>query len=365
MRRNFDRVWSRRHVLKGAVAAGAVVGLPAIVSRASERLVVNAHGGPIHKYYEEYVLQPFAQKFGVEIVYDPGVSAPQTYAKIRAAQGSPGFDVASALTPTEVLLGSQEGFLAPVSEAEVPNLKYAFDSARNVMPPNGVIHNYYYLTIVYNPEHIEEPNSWLDYWDPGSRYGDKVKGHVLSFNPGTVLSIYALIAAARTGGGGIDNMDPAWELLARQKPYHGLVVTGSAEAAAMIENGEIWLAPYWSYRAMVDAERGLPVRPVSLEKLVSTNGAFGLAECTAIPIGAANKKLAYEFLNFRLDPEVQKQFSMAQHMGPGRKDVDLPPEFANQQLATEAKMAEVFWPDNQIVAARRRDWTLKWQEVMG
>jgi putative spermidine/putrescine transport system substrate-binding protein len=92
---------------------------------------------------------------------------------------------------------------------------------------------------------------------------------------------------------------------------------------------------------------------------------IGLFDCAAVPVGAKNKKLAYEFLNFRLEPEVQRAFSLAYFSGPGRGDIaDWPAEFVRTQVTTEAQVAMVQFPDSEVIGQRRRDWTLRWQEIM-
>ena len=55
----------------------------------------------------------------------------------------------------------------------------------------------------------------------------------LAIAPSNGNHVYALIHAAQLGRGGVDNMDPAWERLKAQKPYVGVVVTGSAEAVPL------------------------------------------------------------------------------------------------------------------------------------
>src|SRR5260221_3784493 len=77
---------------------------------------------------------------------------------------------------------------------------------------------------------ILSPLSWSDYWEPQKKYGDKIKGHVINYNPANLLSVYALIHAAQLGKGSVDNMEPAWQRLKAQKPYVGVVVTGSYDA---------------------------------------------------------------------------------------------------------------------------------------
>ena len=98
---------------------------------------------------------------------------------------------------------------------------------------------------------------------------------------------------------------------------------------------------------------------------IPKEGTIALANCCAVPVGAANKKLAFEFLNFRLDPDVQKAFCEAYFASPGRPDITgFAPGFVEGQITTEAKMATMVFPDDQYIAQQQRDWTLKWQDIM-
>ena len=71
-----------------------------------------------------------------------------------------------------------------------------------------MVHSYQYLALLWNKTHLEKPASWANYWDPGPAYGDKIKGHLIAFEPANLLSVYALIMAAKLKGGGVDNMQP-------------------------------------------------------------------------------------------------------------------------------------------------------------
>lgn len=196
--------------------------------------------------------------------------------------------------------------------------------------------------------------------EPEERLPPEARGRLIGFHPNNLLSIYALLHAAELGGGDINNMEPAWELLRSQKPFVGTVVTGSAEAVPYFENGEVWIAPFWSPRSSYYISRGMPFGMVIPEE-----GVNGLCDVAAIPVGAANKKLAYEFLNFRLDPEIQRAFSLAYHSSPARGDVtDWPDDFARNQIVTHVQMDMLKFPDAELIGAQRRDWTLKWPETM-
>ncbi len=177
---------SRRTLLKGT-AAGAVAGTiggPFVISaRAAETLVVNAYGGEFQDVFMKTTIEPFEKKFGVKVIYDDAGAASEDYAKIRASRGAPGFDVAAELTPPEIILGQKEKLLEPLTEKEVPNLKHVWKKSLDVIPNTGIVHTYQYTALIWNKKKIDKPDSWADYWMPGTKYGDKVKGYVINFNP--------------------------------------------------------------------------------------------------------------------------------------------------------------------------------------
>ncbi len=367
MRRNGPptkrRAISRRTLLKGAVGATA---LAAAACRrgsgpTSERLIVNYQGGEVGRIFEETTIEPFAKKFGVEVIHDEMGVASQDYARIRASNGEPGFDVAASLTAPEIILGAKEGLLERISEDNVPNVKYMWEKCKAAMPPYGIVQHLQYIGLFYNHDKIARPESWRDYWAPGEKYGEAIKGRVLQVDPGSILCHLVLIMGARAGGGDVDNMEPAFEFLEAQRPYVGLTEQSSSRMAPYFENEEIWLSPYYSPRAAFYIERGFPMTLV-----IPREGTLLLANTGAVPIGSQNKRLAFEFLNFRLEREVQRRFCLGYSISPGRADMsDWPESFAESQITTQEEMDAVVFPDFGAIAANRKDWSLRWQRIMG
>ena len=350
---------TRRAVLAGL--GGTALAAPAIIPAiAAETLVVTAYGGEYQDVFMPTVVQPFEKKFGVQVTYDLSGGATQTYAKIRATRGSPGFDVAAELTAPEAILGAREKLLLPVTEKEVPNLKYVWDKSRTAIPPVGVVPYFQYLALLWNKNHLEKPVSWADYWMPAQKYGDKAKGHLLGHDPATnLLEIYGLIMAAKLRGGGVNDMSGAWDLLRDQKPWLAATIQTSAQAAPYFENDQVWLTPYWSGRSGYYVAKGYP-----LDFTIPKEGTIGLADVSAVPMNAANKRLALEFLNFRLEPEVQRAFCIGYYASPGRPDItDWPAAFAATQITTQSDMAGLDLPDSAVIGAKRNEWVMRWQEV--
>jgi putative spermidine/putrescine transport system substrate-binding protein len=247
--------------------------------------------------------------------------------------------------------------LEPLTEKEVPNLKYVWDRSKTAIPPVGTVSYYQYMPLLWNKTKTDKPQSWADYWEPS----DKLKGHILGHDPATnILEIYALIMAAKLKGGGVDNMAPAWALLKEQKPALLATIQASAQAAPYFENDQVWLTPYWSARSGYYVAKGYP-----LDYTIPKEGTIGLVDVSAIPVRAANKRLAYEFLNFRLEPDVQREFCLGYFASPARPDItDWPAAFAETQIVTEAQMAKLDLPDSAVLGAKRNEWVQKWQEIM-
>lgn len=350
---------SRRNLLRAGTAAALAA--PPIVARAADTLTIAAYGGEYREIATRTIIEPFEKKFGVKVTYDDSGGV-DPYPRIRASRGSPGFDVAAEIVPAAIILGAREKLLMPITEREVPNIKYLWSGMSRLIPPNGLIQNYQYLALVWNKNKIEAPASWLDYWEAQKRYGEAVKGHIVAHTPANfTLCAYALIMGARTRGGDEAHMDPAWKLLAAQKPYVGVAAASSAQAVPYMENEQVWIMPFWSGRSAIYASRGLPYG-----FMVPKEGTIALGNGSAIPIGASNPKLAREFLNFRLEPDIQRAFCLSYFSSPGRMDItDWPADFAATQITTDAKMATMLFPDDQLISREQRDWTLRWQEIMG
>ena len=351
---------TRRRVVQTA-AASTMLTTPPIIVRAADTLTIAAYGGEYRDIALRTIIEPFEKKFSVKVTYDDSGGV-DPYPRIRAGRGAPGFDVAAEMVPATIILGSREKFLEPISEREVPNVKYLSPANAKLIPPNGIVQNYQYLSMVWNKKQIEQPMSWLDYWQAPKRYGEKIKGHIVAHSPANfTLAAYGLIMGARALGADETRMESAWKLLEDLKPYVGLTAASSAQAVPYMENEQVWIMPFWSGRASIYVNRGLPYGLT-----IPKEGTIALGNCSAVPIGATNKRLAFEFLNFRLEPEIQRAFCLAYFASPGRMDISGWPEaFAASQITTQAKIDTMVFPDEQLIAREQRAWTLKWQEIMG
>ena len=353
---------TRRKMLKtgGAVALASSVG-PWPIARAAETLTVAAYGGEFEDIFKRTVITPFEKKFSVQVIYDNSSSQTQMYAKMRAWRGNAPFDIAAEMAAGQIILGAKEKVLEPITEREVPNLKYVFEASRKLIPPYGIVQNYQYLALIWNKAKVKQPTTWPDYWQAQKTYGEDIKGHILAHGMSNYeLCAYALIMGAKARGGDERHMDAAWEMLKAQKPYLGPVVDTSAAAVPYMENQQIWIGPYWSARSAYYINRGFPIGMT-----VPKEGTISLGTTSGVPTGSKNKKLAFEFMNFRLDPDIQRAFCLEYFISPGRPDIpDWPADFAERQVVNEEKMKAMTFPDLDYLAAQQRPWTETWQDIL-
>jgi spermidine/putrescine-binding protein len=69
-----------------------------------------------------------------------------------------------------------------------------------------------------------------------------------------------------------------------------VVTTTSAQAAPYFENGQVWIAPYWSARSMYYRGTGHPI-----DLTIPREGTIGLGNCAAVPVGRATSALPSSF----------------------------------------------------------------------
>ena len=199
---------------------------------------------------EDGHLQPFEKKFGVKVVHDATGTSSQDYAKIRASRGAPGFDVAAALSPPEVDPRRQgEPAREDHREGSAEHQVHVGEGARRAAARSASCtrcsSTRCSTTRTRSSGRARGPTTG----SREKRYGAKIKGHVINYNPANLLSVYALIHAAELGGGSADEHGPGVgaaqgaEAVGRRRRH------GSAEAAPHFENGEVWISPYWSARA--------------------------------------------------------------------------------------------------------------------
>ncbi len=336
---------STRSVLAAGVAL-FILASPAV----AQRLIVNSYGGEYEELIFEAIIRPFEEQFGVEVVYDAVGSAAEDYARIRATRGNPGFDVV-VMTAPEALQGCRESFLVEMTEELVPNLADLNPAVRESVGPCGAVHELQYMSLLYNTNHVSPPpTSWHALWD------DQWTGRVLIPDITSIMAVYLLQMSTLINGGELDDLSPGFEALSELAPRTVAIESSSAIMAQFLERDEAWILPYWSGRAQHYKDEGWPV-----DFLIPEEGTIPLLATLSVPVGAQNRELALEFVNFWLAKEQQEAWALAYNVGTARSDLELPDDFAATQITSAEQLEQLILPDQLEIASKRSEWAERWQ----
>ncbi len=333
----------RRALLKGfAATATAAAAGPLVVT--DRTIFVNTWGGSWRAAEEAAFFKPFTEATGIRV----RTVAPVSYAKLKAQvqSGSYEWDV-TAITQADLLRADREGLVEPVDWTVVkkdklfPNAVYA----------NGLAYCALGTNLAYRKDKFPQggPKSWADFWDvkkfPGSR-------SMLNNAVRTVQ--FALVA----DGVPVDkvfplDVDRAFRKLDQIKPHIKVWWTQGNQSQQLLRDGEVDLIVMWNARASELQQQGHPVELVWPGATITTT-MWGVAK------GASNRKPAWEFLQFAVQPKPQADFANKLYYGPTNPE-------AFKHISSEVSRQLPTYPENVKVTIKpdtvaEADQTAKIQE---
>ena len=339
----------RRTFLKGfaATATAALAGPVIVTDRTiaqTRTIYVNTWGGSWTAAEEAAFFKPFTDQTGIRV----RTVAPVSYAKLKAQvqSGNYEWDI-TAITQADLLRTEREGLVEPVDWTVVkkdklfPNAVYA----------NGLAYCALGTNLAYRKDKFPQggPKSWADFWDvkkfPGSR-------SMLNNAVRTVQ--FALVA----DGVPVDkvfplDVDRAFRKLDQIKPHIKVWWTQGNQSQQLLRDGEVDLIVMWNARASELQQQGLPVELVWHGATITTT-MWGVAK------GSPNRKLAWEFLQFAVQPKPQADFANKLYYGPTNPE-------AFKYISPEVSRQLPTYPENVKVAIKpdtvaEADQTAKIQE---
>jgi len=339
----------RRTFLRGlAATATAATAGPLIVTERTiaqtRTIYVNTWGGSWTAAEEAAFFKPFTDQTGIRVK----TVAPVSYAKLKAQvqSGSYEWDI-TAITQADLLRAEREGLVEPVDWTVVkkdklfPNAVYA----------NGLAYCALGTNLAYRKDKFPQggPKSWADFWDV-----KKFPGNRSMLNNAVRTVQFALVA----DGVPVDkvfplDVDRAFRKLDQIKPHIKVWWTQGNQSQQLVRDGEVDLIVMWNARASELAQQGLPVELVWHGATITTT-MWGVAK------GAPNRKPAWEFLQFAVQPKPQADFANKLYYGPTNPEAFkyISPE-VSRQLPTYPENAKVAIKSDTVAEA---DQTAKIQE---
>ncbi len=102
-----------------------------------------------------------------------------------------------------------------------------------------------------------------------------------------------IVMLAKAFGGDIDNTEPAWERLPELADQLVTVYTRSSDLIALVQQEEVWVAPYSSFSIGNLLDTGLP-----LEMVIPSEGLPAAASVVSIVAGTEKSDLAHKYIDF-------------------------------------------------------------------
>ena len=333
-----------------ALAAPALWGTAAVAQiRRGDELTVGVWGGAQERILREHVSGPLEAQHGVRINYVLG-GTPERRARAYSERGRPSFDLIY-LNIFESRQAVRDG-VTQAAGTNVPNAQYLYPAAK--LGGYGVAFNP--VTIVYDRRLVASPmTSWRDFWR------DDLRGKVIwpSF-PGA-QGTAALLMAAKVFGGSENNIDPAFEAIARLRPFPA--IQGSQDQLFSMFDQQVGAASveFGSFtRSYAEARNpNIVIADPAEGQAVATNVA-------CITVGASKQALAEAFVNLHLAEACQRAYAERIYYSPTVNNVTFAPELAAKLVLGEAAVGRLVDFDWDVVIRNQPRWSSRFtREIAG
>ncbi len=334
------------------ICAGAVAGCgnasnPAVggSGQSGGTVIVASETGPIETVQQQQAVPLLAkQNIQVQFVEGDYTNIP-TKLKVQAKGVAP-YDVVELQDTNQQEL-KDDGLLAPLDLAKIPNYKYVDPDLKN---PYWIPFIQSAGVLVYNKDKVKPaPTSYSVLFDP------KYKGRVAALNYQQYL--YAAAAYVKHGSPGTD-WDAGWPALRSIAPTLQIATTSWAPMGQGLEDGQAWLGlTFQSWAHQWSTAGGAPLGVV-----VPKEGSNAVVFDLAIPKNAPNKAAAYAYINAMLAPSVQQGFAKAISYAPVTTNAGLSPALESAVEVPSAERSLVYPMNTQYVVQNDQRWYTLWTQ---
>ncbi|MBN8187209.1 ABC transporter substrate-binding protein [Salipiger thiooxidans] len=337
-------------MLKKTIATTALLSLgTALPALAQDKtLTVGGYGGSFETLMKELIIPEFEKTHGVTIAFVPGNST-ENLARLQAQKNAQELDVV-ILDDGPMYQADALGFCDAMVDS--PAKENIYDIAK--LGPNSIGIGFVATGFTYNTEWFERegwdaPSSWKDLMDP------KFEG-ILSIPPiSNTYGLHTLVMEARLAGGGEEDIDPGFEVMANDIAPNVLVFEpSSGKMSELFQSEEIAVSIWGSGRTKSLADTGFPAAFAYPEE-----GAVALMLAACPVVDSDVPEEAQAFIDYLLDPEIQVRLADAMGAGPVNTEAELPAELA-EVLPYGDKIADLVAVDWDVINPARQEWTSRW-----
>ncbi len=328
------------------------VGSEATAPAKKVTLVDFGFSGDTQALFREHLAVPFEKAHpGVTVKLLGGISE-DAIAQIKAAKGVSPYDT-MLLGQPRYLQAQNEGWIQPLSVADIPNIANVYPNLQQKCSPGAVAWTVETIGVVYNPDLVPAPEKWADLWKP------EYKGKIGMAAPSSNAGFLFLVLMNKLFGKTETDWDAAFKKLEELKPF---VTAANPEALGqLLERKEIGVAITWSSDAAITIKKGFKVKFT-----YPAPGAVAQVGCYAVLKDTAYPDLAKAYVNQALGVEFQTAMSQAPfYFAPANKNVKLSPEALNFVPGPEKYDSLITVTDLKAVLAERASVTDRFIKQFG
>ena len=284
-----------------------------------------------------------------EIVTETG-GTNDRYTKL-AADSQSSIDVIE-LSQAMTAKGIEEGLFEDIDLSKIENAKDMITAAKTMAEAGqGVAYTINSIGIMYDPNAVDfEIKSFDDLWD------ERLQGMVSIPEITTTFGPAMVYMASDHAGADIksDQAEAAFQALEQLKPNLVKTYTKSSDLINMFTSGEVAVA--------VVGDFGVPTIQAANPDLVYMTP-YANFNTISITKNCKNKELAYEYLNYRLSPQLQAKTGKALNEAPTNSKVEFTEEESkNMTYGENAANAKVL--DYSFVNPQLNAWIDQWNRII-
>lgn len=337
---------NRRNFVLGSTAALAS---PFIAgrARASGPIVAAAFPGSWEDAFRT-IVAPIAARSGADVTIAPALAQDQV-GRMMASAGSPPYD-ALLVSPGQTAMLQEAGLIQEIDPSRLRNWDLLRDSAKTPLGPHVTVE---VNGIAYNPETVPAPRGYRDLFEDPA-----YEGRVAWIGFGSNTATMAWVEIAKIYGGGADNMQPVFDLLAERLDWIGAIANSGNAQQTMYQQGEIDVFMASTGNVARLRSLGLPCEFAHPE-----TGSPAIPVAIHMATGAANPDSVYAYMDAAISAEAQRQLAEPPtgHI-PTNSEVAFTDTIL--EFVTPDQLANAVYPDWAAINRNRAAWTAEFDRVV-
>ncbi|MCC7426170.1 MAG: extracellular solute-binding protein [Alphaproteobacteria bacterium] len=336
-----------RMMAAATLAAAVMLGAEA----SAQTLVFAGPGGSWQRLMDTQVISRFRTMCNCTVRYLPSTSN-ESLARVIATKGNPEIDVMYSGDLQQVE-GAMLDLFEDLDTTKVPNTANIYPELRAPTARNaylgiigaGLIYN----TRIFAERGIAPPTSVMDLLRPEFRGRVVIEGADSNYGMGM------LILLARAGGGGVENINPGFELARRMRENVVVFARNTTDTTRAFQQGTAWIGWWGDTRAYTMADTGFPIGYVTARE-----GIPPIIMGASVVRGSRVTATAYQLVNFLLSAEVQSKMAEILSLGPTVRNVTVDQATAARVIHGADAVRRVMVIDWTKVAPVKDAWIERW-----